>query len=467
MIDYKAELFRQIYDFSSQKRISLHMPVHSGGALYDNALGNNMLKLDLTELDATDNLAAPSGAIQAMHESMARLFRADNAHILVGGSSSGIHAMLLSCVKRGGTVLVDRCAHISVINACIMYGITPVFIDREIDPEYMLPRALTPSALENTLAAHPNADAVLVTSPTYYGICSPIDELARISHNYGAVLIVDCAHGSHFAFSPALPMLPTELGADMCVLSLHKTLGAPTQTALLLHKSDTISFSDVKSCLNMVHTTSPSYMLMCAADTLCAKMASEGETLVKNMLDTAQYARELITKQTHCRCLYQNGGDLARLVINFSSYSTTGYEVSDILAKEYKIDVEMADLCNIVCITAPLTSRSEIEQLAAAITEITSRLTEAHTHRFAPVPPLIIEQSPHDAFFGEKELAEPDDCIGQICADTISVYPPGVPCLISGAKICPEAISCIKSALLSGGTVTGLHNGKIRITRHK
>lgn len=467
MIDYKAELFKQIYDFSAQKRISLHMPVHGGGALYDDALRNSLMKLDLTELDATDNLAAPSGAIQKMHESMARLFRAYNAHTLVGGSSSGIHAMLLSCVKQGGSVLVDRCAHISVINACIMYGINPVFIDREIDPEYMLPRALTPSALENALTAHPNVDAVLVTSPTYYGICSPIDELARISHNYGAVLLVDCAHGSHFAFSPALPNLPTELGADMCVLSLHKTLGAPTQTALLLHKSDIISFSDIKSCLNMVHTTSPSYMLMCAADALCAKMASEGETLVKNMLDTTQYAKELISTQTHCRCLHQNGGDLARLVINFSSYSTTGYEISDILAKKYKIDIEMADLCNIVCITAPLTSRSEIEQLAAAIKEITSTLPEAHTPHLSPVPPLTIEQSPHDTFFGEKELADPDDCVGQICADTISVYPPGIPCLISGAKICSEAISCIKSALSSGAAVTGLHDGKIRIARHK
>lgn len=467
MIDYTAELYRQIHDFSAQKRISLHMPVHGGGALYEGALSDSLMKLDLTELDATDNLAAPSGAIQKMHESMAELFRADNAHILVGGSSAGIHAMLLSCVKRGTEVIVDRCAHISVINACVMYGLTPVFVDREIDREYMLPRALNISALNNAISAHPNAGAVLITSPTYYGICSPISEIAALCHSHAIPLLVDCAHGSHFAFSDMLPKLPTELGADMCVLSLHKTLGAPTQTALLLHKSRTADFADVKACLNMVHTTSPSYMLMCAADALCAKMSADGEALVKNMLNTAEYARELISTQTHCRCLCQNDGDLARLVINFSQYSATGYEISDILAKKYKIDVEMADLCNIVCITAPLTSRSEIEQLAAAIKEITDSLAEAHTPYFAALPPLIVEQSPRAAFFGETELAAPEACVGQICADTVSVYPPGVPCLIPGAKILAEAITCINSALSAGGTVTGLHNGKIRIARHK
>ncbi len=466
MKKYEPVLYNRIKSFSKQNRISFHMPVHGGGELFGAEFCEKMMKLDLTELDATDNLAAPTDVIKKTHENMAELFGADNAHILVGGSSAGIHAMLLSCVGRGDEVLVDRCAHISVINACVMYGIVPVFVDREIDGEYMIPRALDTVVLENAIKKHPHAKAVLVTSPTYYGVCSPIKEIAPLVQESGMALLVDAAHGSHFAFSKRLANVPTDDGADMCVLSLHKTLGAPTQTALLLHKSGSVDYDRVKMRLNMVHTTSPSYMLMCAADMVCSKMAQDGEKLVENMIEMTSLAKDEITKSTKCRCLCQSGGDISRLVINFSAYDITGYEVADILAQKYAIDVEMADFCNVVCITGPLTSENEICALANAVKAITDELGAAKGERYnINLAPIEVVKNPCEAFDAESELADVENTGGRICADVVSVYPPGVACLVPGAIIGKDALECIKRVYEMGGSVTGVNDGKIRVEK--
>lgn len=468
MKKYEPALYNRIKSFSNQKRISFHMPVHGGGELFGDEFCRSLIKLDLTELDSTDNLAAPEDVIKTTHENMASLFGADNAHILVGGSSAGIHAMLLSCVGRGEKILVDRCAHISVINACIMYGIVPVFVDREIDKEFMIPCALDIAKVESAINQNPDAKALILTSPTYYGICSPISEIASLVHKNGMALLVDAAHGSHFAFSDKLPEVATSAGADMCVLSLHKTLGAPTQTALLLHKGDRVDFDSVKACLNMVHSTSPSYMLMCAADMVCARMAQDGERLVGNMIEKTALAKSRLAEQTKCRCLCQNGGDISRLVINFSRYNITGYEVATVLADEYSIDVEMADFCNIVCITGPLSTDDDIKSLADAIKKITDSLDEEDGKEYnIEDAAIVMKKSPAEAFFGEKEYVKTEDSVGKISSGVVSIYPPGTAALVPGALIGKNAVECIKKVIQTGGKVTGLYNGKISVKKER
>lgn len=462
---YIAALYNRIKSFSEKKRISFHMPVHMSGALYGDEFCRSVMDFDLTELDATDNLAAPSDVIKVTHENMATLFGADNAHILVGGSSGGIHGMLLSCLCRGDKIIVDRCAHISVINACMLYGFVPIFADREIDNDFMIPKSLSEKALCHVIKMHPEAKAVLVTNPTYYGICSPIESLAKIAHENGMAFLVDAAHGSHFAFSDKLPPIPTECGADMCVLSLHKTLGAPTQTALLLHKSDMVGFDKVKKCINMVHTTSPSYIFMCAADKVCEMMAADGEKYVQNMIDMTMLAKDKL-KNTACRFLHQQNGDISRLVINFSAYNISGYEVSDILGNKYGIDVEMADFYNVVCITGPMTSENDIDSLARAIEEIVFGAEKGGCKpKNINIVPFNVVKNPCDVFASESEYVPVCDAKGRVCASIVSVYPPGVACLVPGAEISEDIIEYIKNAQSAAASVTGLCDGKILVVK--
>lgn len=464
-MDYEPVLYNSIHTFTHEPRISFHMPVHNGGELYGADVADALLRLDVTELDATDNLAAPSGAILQAHENMARIFGADHAHLLVGGSSAGIHAMLFSCLKRGDTILVDRCAHQSVLNACVLYGFYPVFFEREVNQSFQIPGNLDLDSLRRAIAENPQAKAVLVTSPTYYGVCADVPALAKIVHNSGMALLVDSAHGSHFAFCSSLPQIPTAEGADLCVLSLHKTLGALTQTALLLHKSAAVPFAHVKTCLNLIQTTSPSYLFMCTADFLCAKMAAEGEFLFSRAVALAQNARQALAQTTRFICLPNEKGDLTRLVINVSAYAATGYVVAKRLETDFRIDIEMADQYNLVCIIGPLTTQRDVDALAAALAEIAAGLPLASNPppNISPLPPLQLCEAPGDVFGGHTKTIPLDDSAGRICAATVSVYPPGVPCLIPGARITQQALQYIAAVQSCGGKVTGLQAGGIPV----
>lgn len=461
---YEPVLFNTVSGFAQKDRISFHMPVHSGGKLYGNA-AENILRLDTTELDATDNLAAPKSAIKKAHTNMARLFGADNAHMLVGGSSAGIHAMLLSCLRRGDTVLVDRCAHQSVINACVLYGFIPVFFEREYLDKFCIAGSISIGNLSRTIDANPHAKAVLITTPTYYGVCSDTAAITQLAHSHNMPLLADCAHGSHFAFSDALPNTAVADGADLCTVSLHKTLGAPTQSALLLHRFETIPFERVKTCINMIHTTSPSYMLMCASDLACAKMAAHGNEMFAHAISLTKYIKHALEHGSRLRCLPE-GGDLTRLVVNFGAYALSGYKAAALLADNYKIDVEMADAHNIVCIIGPLASKPDADALINALCAIGSAAEAQSTAVPFGAPPKIVQvHPPDDAFFSSHTYAAAlGESAGKICAASVSVYPPGAVCLTPGALITQDAVQYIQNTLSQGGTVIGLENGRIRIT---
>ncbi len=465
-MQYSAKLYNKIKKFSLEKRISFHMPVHGGEKLYGKRYVKKLMSFDVTELDETDNLYAPEGAIKDMHENMAKLFGAKNAHFIAGGSSSALHAMLLSSLKRGEKLLVDSCVHISVINACVLYGIEPVFINREICPDFCIAAPITPSLLKKAIEDNPDAKAVLITSPTYYGVCSPIAELADITHEHDMIFLVDCAHGSHFAFCDNLPNIPAFEGADMCAVSLHKTLGAPTQAALLLYNSEKIPFEKVKTGINMVQTTSPSYMLMCSSDFICEKMARYGQRLFDKAVMLTDYAKTKIEQKTKCKCLSNEGGDLSRLVINLGAYDITGDGMAKSLSEKYKIDVEMAESYNIVCIIGPVSTKSELNSLIKAICEILSG-TEARKDIGIPKEsnPIQMKMSLCGAFFNEGELVPIEKSCGRICADTVSIYPPGIACLVPGALIDEKIIKGLQNAQNQKRRITGMHNGKVRVVK--
>ncbi len=455
-----APLFDAVRKYARQKHLSFHMPVHGGGSALPPDVAGALGSFDVTELDATDNLACPDGCILEAHRAAAGAFGCEFAHYMVGGSTSSIQAMLLATCRRGDTLIVDRCAHASVINACVMYGIMPVFAERDTLDDFDVAAPVSPGSIARAAAENPHAKAVLITTPTYYGICSDVAAIARLTHDAGMLLLADCAHGSHFAFCDSFPQPPVRQGADLCAMSLHKTLGALTQTSVLLGSGNRFDKARLKAAINMVQTSSPSYMMLCVADFIRADLAERGNALLSLAAVRSEAVASAIQAQTLCRCLPRQGGmhDPLRLVINFSAYGISGYEAARILRESHRMEVEMSDRHNIVCIVGPYATQGELQSLQEAVIAIALALDKPCLQRAASLPLPVIEMrmNPAGAFCADSELLPVGQCRGRISAANIAAFPPGVPVIVCGCEITAESLDYLTAFTADGGRVSGM-----------
>ena len=309
----------------------------------------------------------------------ARAFGARETFFLVNGSTSGIHAMLAACLNPGDRLLVARDCHVAVINAMILFGIQPVFIMPRHNEEWQMSMPADIESWQQALEENPDAKGAFVTSPDYYGVCAPLQQLADMLHHRDKILLVDEAHGAHFAFSGHLPQTALQQGADACVQSLHKTMPALTQTALLHLGTNRISPDKIKRSISMLTTTSPSYMLMASIDFARDYAQRQGaemyETLVRD-LDAMKAEMAGLEKlrlvpdsiQGFCR-------DATRLVVDTSRTAGSGYQVSSILQQNYGIIAEMADETHVVLIVTPADTGEELEALKKALRELDEKMT--------------------------------------------------------------------------------------------
>lgn len=464
----QTPLYQKLKHYADEHYTSYHMPVHSYRSPVCDAFGMETIALDTTELDATDNLVQPEGCIAQAHQAAAEAFGCDFAHFMVGGSTAGIHAMLLYACRRGDTVLIDRCAHASVLNACAMFGLKPVFIERELLPGCNIAAPLSAGKVRDSIQSHPTASAVLVTSPTYYGINSDLRAIADVVHNSSMLLLADAAHGSHYSFSPNFPESAIRSGADICTVSLHKTLGALTQTALLLANRNTGADERWKTAINMVQTTSPSYLLMCSAELCIADMCVRGRIILPELAKQVFSLAHSLQSRTLLRCLPASGVDCdpLRLTISCLNYDITGYELAQRLHAVYHIDVEMADPEHVVCIIGPYIQPGQLHVLEEAIVELVSHYPA--TER-GPLPlglPLAkFGRMPTEAFAAESELVPLEECCGRICAANLCVYPPGIVVVACGCEMTPEACDYLTLHIRRGGQVTGLRNSLVPVVK--
>jgi len=448
---------QQIQKFSESVKGNFFMPGHKG------KLGNS--PLDVTEFAETGNLFASGsgnpigGIIYYAEAEIAKIFSADAAFILVNGATAGVHAMLAASCVPGDKIIVDRLCHPSVINALILCGLSPVFIERAHSAIFGIYGGINPINMENLLKSHPDAVGAIITSPTYYGIYSDIERLVAILHNaekrHGGspFLLVDEAHGAHCYFSPNLPQTAISQGADMAVVSTHKTLPTPTQTALLLVGSDRFDPRRVKQCVNIFQTTSPSYYLMAKMIDGISAMSELMENYEKTIEACGDFSRK-INENTKAICINwshiaENSvhqKDQTRLVINFSRAGLSGKSVYDILWSEYKIRPEMYDDNNIVCIVTVCNTAEDLDNLYNAVCKICEAQNgERNSRAFLPLPEIEMKMLPRDAFFAKTEYAEFDGAVGKICAEVVAIYPPGVAALIPGQRITRECVDYIKN----------------------
>ena len=456
-------------------------------------LGTTVFRADLPELPELDSLFAPHGAIQAAQELAAEAFGADRTWFLTNGSTAGVIAAILATCDPGDKIILPRNVHQSAISGLILSGAVPIFVQPEYDPVLDLAHSLTPAAIAEALAQHPDAKAVLMIYPTYYGVCGDVAAIAHLAHQHNMPLLVDEAHGAHFAFHPELPIAALAAGADLAVQSTHKVLSAMTQAAMLHTKGDRVAGDRISKALQLVQSTSPSYLLLASLDAVRHQMATQGELLLAQTLSLADEARSRLEQIPGLSTLKpEQAGktagftalDRTRLTVTVSGLGMNGFTADQILNEQLGVTAELPSLQHLTFIVSIGNRRKDIEQLVQAFGVLATRqgdtaeaqrrreqkdplglatrqgdTAEAQRRReqkdpssFIPYPSPL---TPRAAFFAATEMVPIAHAVNRISAELICPYPPGIPVLMPGEVISETAIADLQTMLAIGATISG------------
>jgi arginine decarboxylase len=462
-------LLKQLEILAQHQDFPFYAPGHKRGQgispLLVNLLGKKVFQADLPELPELDNLFAPEGVIQEAQALASETFGADQTWFLVNGSTCGVIASILATCHTGDQIILPRNAHQSAISGLILAGATPILLHPQYNSDLDLTYNITPEAVKQALEANPEAKAVLMVSPTYQGICGDIKAIAHITHQYQIPLIVDEAHGSHFHFHPDLPSSALSLGADVVIQSTHKTLGAMTQASMLHLQGNLVQRDRLSQALQLVQSTSPSYLLLASLDGARHQIATQGESLLTQTLNMSNIARQGLKNIAHITILEKDNLpqagfqdlDLTRLTIFTHQLKMTGFELDELLTEKYHITAELPMLNHLTFMITLGNTQKDIEALIKACQEIIPVTDQDFTPLKMPSfnLPSRLKISPRDAYFAPTETLPLTQAMGKISAELICPYPPGIPLLLPGEAIAPETVNYLKQVILAGGMITG------------
>ncbi|MDZ8188113.1 MAG: aminotransferase class I/II-fold pyridoxal phosphate-dependent enzyme [Nostoc sp. ChiSLP02] len=462
-----------------------YMPGHKQGKGISQPLadlvGKSVFRADLTELTDLDNLFSPQGVIQKAQILAAEAFGASQTWFLVNGSTCGIEAAILATCGTGDKIILPRNVHSSVIGGLILSGAIPIFLNPEYDPILDIAHSITPAAVESALREHPDAKAVFAVYPTYYGVCGDLKAIANIAHKYNIPLLVDEAHGAHFSFHPKLPISALAAGADLTVQSVHKVLGAMTQTSMLHIQGNRIDSDRISKALRLVQSTSPSYILLASLDAARQQMALDGKMLMSQTLQLAEEARTRIREIPGLSVLelLNQGGfegspgfvalDKTRLTVTVSNLGLTGFAADEILDEKFGVTPEFPSQQHLTFIISLGNTPSDIEQLVKGFTMLAKEYRQPNVtvkndifQNFARTVSSNVCLSPREAFFAASEtlpLAQTCDCI---CAEIVCPYPPGIPVLMPGEIITKPVLDYLQKIKAMGGSIGGCHDTTLK-----
>ncbi|WP_251860932.1 aminotransferase class I/II-fold pyridoxal phosphate-dependent enzyme [Clostridium sp. Marseille-Q2269] len=472
----ETPVFDALMEYVNRNTIPFHVPGHKKGEGMDkefkNFIGENPFKIDVTVFKLVDSLHHPTGAIKKAQELAADAYGADAAFFSIHGTSGAIQAMILSTVGDGDKIIIPRNVHKSVTAGIILSGSVPVYMQPELDKKVGIAHNVTPETVEETLKENPDAKAVLIINPTYYGVSTDIKKIAEIVHNYNIPLIVDEAHGPHLGFNDRLPISAMKAGADMCAQSTHKIIGALTQCSLLQVKSKRIDINRVQQVLSLLQTTSPSYILMASLDCSRRQIALNGKELLDKAIDLATYARDEINKIPGFYCfgkeLLGKPGvyalDPTKITINCRDLGITGYDLDMLLCEKYHIQVELSDLYNVLAVGSFGDTKESINSLINSLKEISQEYYGKGTKQnsFIDVPEIPENTAaPRKAFNGIKECVLLKDSVGKVSGEFLMAYPPGIPVLCPGEIITQEIVDYVERLKETGLYVQGTEDPEV------
>ena len=468
----RAPIYEALQKFREMRVVPFDVPGHKhgrGNPELTEFLGQQCVGIDVNSMKPLDNLCHPVSVIREAEILAAEAFGAAHAFLMVGGTTSSVQSMVLSCCKRGDKIILPRNVHRSVINALVLCGAIPVYVNPDVDHRLGISLGMSREQVQNAIEKHPDAVAVLVNNPTYYGICSDIRAIVDMAHRAGMLCLADEAHGTHFYFGENMPVSAMAAGADMASVSMHKSGGSLTQSSLLL-TGPGVHAGYVRQIINLTQTTSASYLLLSSLDISRRNLALRGEESFEKVAGMAQYAREEINE---IGGYYAYGMDLingtsvfdfdvTKLSIYTLGNGLAGIEVYDLLRDEYDIQIEFGDICNILAYISIGDRLQDIERLVGALADIERLYKKDSTGMLSGeyIAPAVVA-SPQQAFYAEKESLPMEQAAGRISGEFVMCYPPGIPILAPGEMVTQEIVEYILYARDKGCSMQGMEDPKV------
>ncbi|WP_278854036.1 aminotransferase class I/II-fold pyridoxal phosphate-dependent enzyme, partial [Thomasclavelia spiroformis] len=369
----RMPIYEALQQMKRDRLVPFDVPGHKhgkGNPELTNFLGEKCMSVDVNSMKPLDNLCHPVSVIKEAEQLAADAFNAAHAFFMVGGTTSSVQSMIMASVKAGEKIIMPRNVHRSAINAMILTGAIPIYVNPEVDKRLGISLGMSIDQVKQAIIDNPDAKAILVNNPTYYGICSNLKEIVRLAHEHNMLALVDEAHGTHFYFSDDLPMSAMEAGADMASVSMHKSGGSLTQSSFLL-LGPNVNADYVRQVINLTQTTSGSYLLMVSLDMSRKNLALNGKETFSKVRRLAHYAREEINQigdyYAYCRELINGDSvydfDVTKLSIFTLDVGLAGIEVYDLLRDEYGIQIEFGDIGNVLAYISVGDSEANIERL--------------------------------------------------------------------------------------------------------
>ena len=464
----KAPLLQALTEYRKMRMVSFDVPGHKQGRGNEELtrfLGKDCLSVDVNSMKMLDNLIHPTGVILEAEQLAADAFGADKCFFMVNGTTSAVQAMIMSTCLPGDKIIMPRNVHRSAVNALVLTRALPVYVNPSLDLELGIPLGMSVDDVRQAIKENPDAKAVLLNNPTYYGVCPNIREIVRLAHGAGMRVLVDEAHGTHFYFSDDLPASAMEAGADMAAVSLHKTGGSLTQSSLLLLGPEMWEEAGyVHQIINLTQTTSASYLLLSSLDITRRNLALRGKETYKRVIDYADYARCEINElegyyafgAERCDGDAFYAFDSCKLPVHTRAMGLSGFEVYDILRDDYSIQVEFGDMGNFLAILSVGDRSVAIERLIAALGDINTRFASLPEGMLVNeyIEP-ILAMAPTEAFYANYVRMPLEECKGRISTESIMCYPPGIPILAPGELVTDEVLTYIRQAKEHGSQMTG------------
>ncbi len=458
---------------TKENPVWFHMPGHKGERLYrENGYGDfldHIMDCDITEIPGADNLFQPE---EGLFETMNRyktIYDSKQSYLLINGSSAGILAGIMTAVHRGGKLIMARNCHKSVFNGLRLAGADPVYIYPDIIEDFNISGEISIEEVKRAIAENPDAEAVMITSPNYYGICSDIKGISEEVHKAGKVLIVDQAHGAHLTlfdkYINATQLSAEVLGADIVINSTHKTLASYTQSAVVNLCSDRIDKYAFEDKLQLIESTSPSYLLMASLDINADLLEKKGKKLVEKWENNLQFFYSEAKKIPGLRILRYPRLDYTKINLDMSNYGIDGLELEELL-KEEGIYVELVTGNILMCMTGIGNKRCDYERLLCALKDIAGQHRLRGEEQVEKKQLVTVKRLEQRNLPEKQERIPIDEACGRVCASSIIPYPPGIPIICPGEIMDEEILRYVKELRAKGEKVMGIdEEGRVVVGR--
>lgn len=470
--------YTKLKEYALSDVVSHDVPGHKLGHISNDLMdfaGNKLYQLDANAPRGLDNLNRPSGVILEASELMADAFGAEKAYFLTGGTTMGILSMIMSACRAKEKIILPRNVHKSAINALILSGAVPIFVKPYIDQELGIANHMDYEEVKKAIEENPDAMGVLVINPTYFGVTSDLEKIVNLAHEYDMKVMVDEAHGSHFPFLDALPIGSMEAGADLASCSLHKTVGSLTQSSILIAQGPRVDHVRLRSTINMIQSTSPSGLLLASLDVARKSMVFQGPEKLPKLIEMAEKTREQINEIPGLKALGKSyflsrnayNYDETKIIVKVSELGLTGFDVYKELFDEYHIQLELAETHLILAVLSIGTTQKDLDALVIALRKMSETYMPMELEAITPKIKYSYPEAytrPREAYHAPKKYVPINQAVDEIAAESIMIYPPGIPIVIPGEVISQDILDDLDFYQRSGSVIlSDTESGYIKV----